>query len=192
MNVPKMNTPNKLTIFRMIVTPVFLALLLVDIPHKYLWAIVAFSIASITDAIDGNLARKYNQITVFGKLADPVADKILVTSALLGFMQLGLCNIWIVLIILTREFAVTSIRLVASAEGVVIPANIWGKVKTASQMIFSVLIMLVKEIECWGFIPKSFNIPLFSNILLGVTALLAVISGFIYIVQSSKLIDFSK
>lgn len=187
-----MNTPNKLTIFRMIITPLFLAVVLLDVPHRYLWAIIVFSIASITDALDGKLARKYNQITVFGKLADPVADKVLTTAALLAFMQLGLCNIWIVLIVLTREFAVTSIRLVASAEGIVIPANMWGKIKTVSQMTFTILIMLIKEIEELGYIPESFDIPLVSNILLGITAVLTIVSGLIYIIQSSKLIDFSK
>ncbi|MEG1180205.1 MAG: CDP-diacylglycerol--glycerol-3-phosphate 3-phosphatidyltransferase, partial [Oscillospiraceae bacterium] len=128
-----MNTPNKLTIFRMLMTPIFLAAILIDVPHRYLWAIITFSIAAITDALDGKLARKNNQVTVFGKLTDPVADKMLTTAALLAFMELGLCNIWIVLIVLTREFAVTSIRLVASAEGIVIPANMWGKIKTVSQ-----------------------------------------------------------
>ncbi len=187
-----MNTPNKLTIFRMLMTPIFLATIMIDMPHRYLWAIITFSIAAITDAIDGNLARKNNQVTVFGKLTDPVADKMLTTAALLAFMQLGLCNIWIVLIVLTREFAVTSIRLVASAEGIVIPANIWGKIKTVSQMTFTILIMLMKEIEYLGYIPASVPIPLISNILLAITAVLTVVSGAIYIAESTKLIDFSK
>ena len=187
-----MNTPNKLTIFRMLMTPIFLAVILLDVPHKYLWAIITFSIAAITDAIDGNLARRNNQITVFGKLTDPLADKMLTTAALLAFMQLGLCNIWIVLIVLTREFAVTSIRLVASAEGIIIPANILGKVKTVSQMTFTILIMLIKEVEYMGLVPESVPIPLISNILLGITAVLTVVSGVIYVVESSKLIDFSK
>lgn len=187
-----MNTPNKLTIFRMVMTPVFLAALIMDIPHRYLWGIITFSIAAITDALDGNIARRKNQITVFGKLTDPVADKMLTTAALLAFMQLGLCNIWIVLIILTREFAVTSIRLVASAQGDVIPANIWGKIKTVSQMTFTILIMFIKELEYIGVIPTTVPITLISNILLGITAVLTVVSGAIYIVESSKIIDFSK
>ncbi len=187
-----MNTPNKLTIFRMVMTPVFLAAIIMDIPHRYLWGIITFSIAAITDALDGNIARRKNQITVFGKLTDPVADKMLTTAALLAFMQLGLCNIWIVLVILTREFAVTSIRLVASAQGVVIPANIWGKVKTVSQMTFTILIMLLKELEYIGLIPTTAPLALISNILLGITAILTVVSGAIYIIESSKIIDFSK
>ena len=109
-----MNTPNKLTVLRMILAPVFLAVFLAQgIPYHYWWAVLVFSAAAITDAIDGKLARKNDQITVFGKLLDPVADKMLTTAALLGFMQVGLCNIWIVMIVLTREFAVTSVRLIA-------------------------------------------------------------------------------
>src|SRR5690554_2655999 len=123
-----MNTPNKLTIFRMVITPVYLAVFLMEsLPHRFLFAALVFSIGAITDALDGKLARKNDQVTIFGKLADPVADKMLTTAALLAFMSMGLCNIWIVMIILTREFAITSVRLVASAQGVVIPANIWGK-----------------------------------------------------------------
>lgn len=190
-----MNTPNELTMFRMVVTPVFLAVILLDIPHRYLLATIVFSIAAITDAIDGKLARKNNEVTVFGKLLDPVADKMLTTAALLAFMSLGLCNVWIVMIILTREFAITSIRLIALSQGVVIPANIWGKLKTVSQMTFTIMIMLLNEIEEVFQISAKiefFVLPDISNMLLWVTAILTVVSGVIYIAQSRKLIDFSK
>ena len=116
-------------------------LLIEQIPFSCLWALVVFIIASVTDFLDGYIARKYNMVTDFGKFMDPLADKMLTTAALLAFMHLGLCNIWIVMTILTREFLVTSFRLVASAQGVVIPAGIWGKVKTVSQMVFSIVIM---------------------------------------------------
>lgn len=187
-----MNTPNKLTVGRMIMTPVFLIAVLLPVPHRFLWGIIVFALASITDALDGRIARKRNIITVFGKLADPVADKMLTTAALLVFMQEGLCNIWIIFIVLAREFLITSIRLVASAQGVVIPANFWGKLKTISQMAFTILIMLFAELESDGVWPASVSLPLVSNILLGITALLAVISGVIYTVNSVKIIDFSK
>lgn len=190
-----MNTPNKLTVFRMLITPVFLAVILLDIPHRFLLAAFVFSIAAITDAIDGKLARKHNEVTVFGKLLDPVADKMLTTAALLAFMQLGWCNVWIVMIILTREFAITSIRLIASSQGVVIPANIWGKLKTVSQMTFTIVIMLLGEIDkTFHVFEKTtvFNLPVISNILLWITAVLTAVSGVIYIAQSRKLIDFSK
>lgn len=190
-----MNTPNKLTISRMLMTPVFLAVILWDIPHRFLFAVIVFSIAAITDAIDGKLARKRNEITVFGKLLDPVADKMLTTAALLAFMYLGLCNVWIVFIVLTREFIVTSIRLIALSQGIVIPANIWGKLKTVSQMTFTILIMLLAELdEIVDLFTKSipFEFTLLSNILLGITAFFTAVSGVIYVMQSRKLIDYTK
>ena len=188
-----MNTPNKLTVMRMILAPVFLAVSLAQsIPYHYWWAVLVFSAAAITDAVDGKLARKNDQITVFGKLLDPVADKMLTTAALLGFMQVGLCNIWIVMIVLTREFAVTSVRLIASAEGVVIPANIWGKLKTVSQMTFTIVIMLLAAVQEMGSLPASFPLALISNILLWITAVLTVVSGVIYLMRSTKIITFTK
>lgn len=117
---------------------------------------------------------------------------MLTTAALLGFMQVGLCNIWIVMIVLTREFAVTSVRLIASAEGVVIPANIWGKLKTVSQMTFTIVIMLLAAVQALGVLPASFPLPLISNILLWVTAALTVVSGVIYLMRSTKIITFTK
>lgn len=195
----KLNVPNILTIARIFITPVFLAVILMDnLPHKFLIACIIFSIGSITDAIDGHLARKNNQITNFGKFLDPIADKILTTSALLAFMSMGLCNIWIVMLVLTREFAIASVRMIAAAGGVVIPANIWGKIKTVSQMTFIILIMLLGE--TWEIISNT-NKVLFeklpdlsfvSNGLLWITAILTVISGIIYLNDSKKIIDFTK
>lgn len=199
----KLNTPNKLTIARIIITPVYLAVILWDsLPHRFLIATLIFSIAAITDAIDGKLARKNDQITNFGKLLDPIADKVLTTSALLAFMTMGLCNIWIVMIVLTREFTIASIRMIAAANGVVIPANIWGKVKTVSQMTFTILIMLICETDyiirdviksdILLKLPEFINVASVSNLLLWITAILTVISGVIYIKDSKNVIDFSK
>ncbi|MBE6804741.1 MAG: CDP-diacylglycerol--glycerol-3-phosphate 3-phosphatidyltransferase [Ruminococcaceae bacterium] len=195
----KLNVPNILTIARIFITPVFLAVILMDnLPHKFLIACIIFSIGSITDAIDGHLARKNNQITNFGKFLDPIADKILTTSALLAFMSMELCNIWIVMLVLTREFAIASVRMIAAAGGVVIPANIWGKIKTVSQMTFTILIMLLGE--TWEIISnankvlfeKLPDLSLISNGLLWITAILTVISGIIYLNDSKKIIDFTK
>ena len=196
----KLNTPNKLTIARVIMTPVFLALLLWEsLPHRFLIATLVYAIASATDAIDGNLARKNGQITNFGKLLDPIADKILTTSALLALLQMGLCNIWIVMIVLTREFAIASIRMIAAADGVVIPANFWGKLKTVSQMVFTIVIMLLGEV--YQYVPQLYpgvTVPSFltlaniSNFLLWITAVLTVISGAIYIKDSRNVIDYTK
>lgn len=187
-----MNLPNKLTVIRIVLTPVFLALFLSPLPHSFLWGLIVFSIAAITDFLDGKIARKNKIVTVFGQLADPVADKILTTAALLAFMQLGLCNIWIIMIVLLREFAITSFRLVATAQGVVIPANIYGKMKTVSQMVFSIVIMIMAELSYIGIIPDSFPLSAVANGMLWITAVLCVISGVIYIKQSIKIIDFSK
>ncbi|MCR4614977.1 MAG: CDP-diacylglycerol--glycerol-3-phosphate 3-phosphatidyltransferase [Clostridiales bacterium] len=189
-----MNVPNRLTLIRMVIAPVYLLFMFLPLPHRFLWALIIFAAGAITDALDGRIARKYNQITVFGKLLDPVADKMLTTAALLAFLKLGWCSVWIVMIVLTREFAVTSVRLIASAQGVVIPANIWGKLKTVSQLVFIVVILILAELEESRsiFANASLSLAEVSNILLWITAALAVISGVIYCVKSRKLIDFSK
>ena len=150
-----MNTPNKLTVLRMILAPVFwLFFLAQSIPYHYWWAVLVFSARRDYGCGRWQARAENDQITVFGKLLDPVADKMLTTAALLGFMQVGLCNIWIVMIVLTREFAVTSVRLIASAEGVVIPANIWGKLKTVSQMTFTIVIMMLAAVQEMGFVAR--------------------------------------
>ncbi len=185
-----MNLPNKLTVARIILTPFYLAAMMMNFEYHYVVAAIIFIVASITDFLDGKIARKNNLITTFGKLCDPVADKMLTTAALLAFMQLGLCNIWIVMIILTREFLVTSFRLVATSQGIVIPAGIWGKLKTASQMVFSIIIMLgIQFVEFFEWDFEKF--ALISNILLWITAALTVISGVKYLVDGKKVIDFS-
>lgn len=195
----KLNVPNQLTILRMIMTPIYLFLILWEnLPHRFFIAAIVFSLAAITDAIDGKLARKNNQITNFGKLLDPIADKILTTSALLAFMAMGLCNVWIVMIVLTREFAIASIRMISASNGVVVPANMWGKVKTTAQMTFTIIIMLLGEVYQYAEICPGVNIPYWltlaniSNALLWITAVLTVISGVIYIKDSKNVIDYSK
>lgn len=189
-----MNTPNKLTITRMILTPIFLVLFTIEsIPYHYILAMVVFIIGSLTDLFDGKIARKYNIVTNFGKLADPLADKMLTTSALLGFMAMGYCNVWILFLILFREFGISSIRLIAASEGVVIPANMWGKVKTTSQMVSTIVIMLLLTLQKdFALIPDGFNLPLVANILLSITAVLTIVSGVTYVIQGTKVIDFSK
>ncbi len=187
-----MNLPNKLTIIRIALTPFFLLLFLSDLPNHYLLGLVVFALGSFTDFLDGKIARKNGVVTVFGQLADPIADKILTTSALLAFMQLGLCNIWIIVIILLREFTISSIRLVATSQGVVIPANIYGKIKTATQMIFSIAVMVMCQLQYAGILKESFPLTVISNILLSITAFFTVVSGAVYVKQSLKIIDFSK
>lgn len=176
-----MNTPNKLTILRILLVPVFMVCLLLEqIPFHMLFALAIFIIASVTDLIDGKLARKNNQITNFGKLMDPLADKLLVTSALICFVSMGLANVWAVVLIIAREFLVTSIRLVAAGSGKVIAANIWGKIKTNSQIVAVVAVMLFSFL----------NLPIFiGNIFVWIAAAFTVISGITYWVQNKEFLS---
>lgn len=191
----KLNLPNKLTLIRMFLAPIYLALMLIEFPYHYIVALAVFAVASLTDMLDGKIARKNNLITVFGKLLDPLADKMLTTAALLAFMREGWCSIWIVMIVLTREFAVAGVRLIATAQGIVIPAHYWGKAKTVSQMVFTIVIMLLAELDATFDIFANagwFTLARVSNIMLWITAVLTVVSGITYFVDSKKLIDFSK
>ena len=191
----KLNLPNKLTLIRMFLAPIYLALMLIEFPCHYIVALAVFAVASLTDMLDGKIARKNNLITVFGKLLDPLADKMLTTAALLAFMREGWCSIWIVMIVLTREFAVAGVRLIATAQGIVIPANYWGKAKTVSQMVFTIVIMLLAKLDATFDIFANagwFTLARVSNIMLWITAVLTVVSGITYFVDSKKLIDFSK
>lgn len=187
-----MNTPNKLTLARMIATPIFMAVMLIDFKYHYTVALVLFALASITDAIDGHMARKYNMVTDFGKFMDPLADKMLTTAAYLGFMYIyGYTPFnfaWqmtaITFIVLFREFAVSSIRLVAvTAGGKVVAANMWGKCKTVSQMVgivFALAVFAVNE-----FAPIKYEtLMVFVTVIIALfwlSAVLCAISGAIYI-----------
>ncbi len=189
-----MNTPNILTISRMIITPIFLAVFLIKaIPFHYAIALFLFIVGSLTDLFDGKIARKKGIVTNFGKFADPLADKMLTTAAILGFIEVGYCNIWILFIILFREFAISSMRLVAASDGVVIPANMWGKVKTTIQMVASIVIMLLLVL-IFDFGLSIFETPLVivSNVLLWLMAAATAISGIVYVIRGTKVIDFSK
>ena len=183
-----MNLPNRITLGRMFIAPIFLAVYLADIEHKFLFSAIIFALGAITDALDGRIARKNNIVTNFGKLLDPIADKMLVTAGLLAFMKDGLCSIWIVMIILTRDFAVTSLRMIAAAQNLVIPANIGGKIKTVAQMVSFIAVMVLCEIS--EVFSLGFNMSLISNILMGVTAVISVVSGAVYMANGWKMINF--
>ena len=137
-----MNLPNKLTMLRILLIPVFMVVLYWDFPGATWVAVAIFIIASFTDLLDGKIARKYNLVTDFGKFADPLADKMLVTAALLWFVEIGQMPAWALLIVLVREFAVSGLRMIASDKGRVIAAGWSGKVKTASTMVCIVLMFL--------------------------------------------------
>lgn len=183
-----MNLPNRLTIMRIILVPFFVLFLLCDnIPYSALFALLVFTVASITDYLDGKIARSRDLITNFGKFLDPMADKVLVLSALICLSHISLCSPIVVIIVAAREFMVSSLRLVAASQGVVLAAGWSGKVKTASQMfsIVAVLIML-----SYG---QLSNVVLptgtVSNSLMWITAAIAVYSGIEYLIQNRKLID---
>ncbi len=138
-----MNLPNKLTVARVILIPFFVFFLLFDPSNTtFKWvALAIFIIASLTDMLDGKIARKYNLITDFGKFMDPLADKLLVCSAMIGLIELGRIPAWIVIIIIAREFVISGFRLIAADNGRVIAASYWGKFKTTFQMIMVILMI---------------------------------------------------
>ena len=193
-----MNTPNKLTIARMIATPVFMATMLIEFPYHFTVSLFLFIAASLTDMIDGKMARKYNLITDFGKFLDPLADKMLTTAAFLGFIKLGIGwqITWIVFIVLFREFLISSLRLVVvSSGGKVIAANMWGKCKTVSQMAGIIFALL----SCALITDFGVNHPTFGavcgiviSILFWISAILCIISGAIYLFASKEYIDPAK
>ena len=137
-----MNTANKLTILRVVMIPAFLLVLYLNVPYANYWALAIFAAASITDTLDGYIARHYNQITAFGKFMDPLADKCLVTAAMLWFVEVGQMPAWALLIVIVREFGVSGLRMVAADKGRVIAAGWSGKVKTAATMVCVILMLL--------------------------------------------------
>ncbi len=179
-----MNTPNKLTLLRFVLVPVFLIFLMIDrIPGNYMYALLVFAAASLTDLLDGHLARKNNQVTTFGKFLDPLADKVLVLSAMICFIEMGLASSVAVVIIITREFMVTSLRLVAlSGSGKVIAAGWLGKAKTVISMVSVVGILALEAVG--QLVPLPLDIPLISNVLMWICAGVTLISGVWYLVQN--------
>ena len=188
-----MNTPNKLTILRILLVPVFVGVLLwEDCPHRFLIAGLVFGAAALTDMFDGQIARKRNIVTDFGKFMDPIADKLLVCAAYAVFIELGMCSAWVIILILAREFAVTSLRLVAVGGGKVIAANLWGKVKTVSQIVAVIAVMLIQELCYLNWMPVWFPVDLLQQLLIWFSVVLTVISGVVYLLQNKKFIDVAK
>ena len=185
-----MNLPNKITIFRVVLIPFFLIFLLVPgIPYGKWIALSIFVIASLTDMIDGKIARKYNLITDFGKFMDPLADKLLVCSAMIALIELERIPAWVVIIIIAREFTISGFRLIASDNGVVIAASMWGKVKTTVQMIM--VILLIADLgSC--FAGAASVIHIIEQVLIYAAMLLTVISLIDYIVKNKEVIKSYK
>ena len=174
-----MNLPNKLTMLRIIAIPVFIVVLMLE--YRYA-ATIIFILAALTDMLDGHIARKYNLVSNFGKLMDPLADKLLVMSALVCLVELGDVPAWMVVVILAREFAVTGLRQVAVEQGIVIAAAPTGKIKTITQMIAIPLLLLAN----WPFI--YIGIPM-DQIFLWIAVAMTIISGVEYFVKNKQLLS---
>lgn len=197
-----MNIPNKLTVARIIATPVFMAALLLEFPFHYTVSLILFAVASLTDMIDGKMARKNHLVTDFGKFLDPLADKMLTTAAYLGFISMfadkkTLCIqvTAITFLVLFREFLVSSLRLVVvSSGGKVIAANIWGKAKTVSQMVSIVFALFVYGLSEFVdlSIPIKDALDAVIILLFWVTAVLCTVSGAIYLTGNKSVINSSK
>ena len=171
-----MNTANKLTLARVVMIPLFLAILYWDFPfHQYV-ALAVFVLASVTDFVDGYIARHYDQVTDFGKFMDPLADKCLVTAAMLWFVEIGQMPAWALLVVIIREFGVSGLRMVAADKGRVIAAGWSGKVKTASTMVCIVLMFLP--------IPAELNLAC-----VAVIVLTTIYSGVEYFVKNRDVIS---
>lgn len=209
-----MNLPNKLTVIRIAIVPFFVFFMCVsEIPLRFVWALLLFIAASVTDLLDGKLARKHNLVTSFGKFLDPLADKILVAAALVCFVEQGWTYSWVVIIVLLREFAVSGVRLaaVSSSKNAVIPANIWGKVKTVFTMIAIIAIILmhilmslnvmydINDVSIFSDISVSpatgffgFPVQIITDILMYLTAAVTLISGVKYLYDYREFVDPKK
>ena len=183
-----MNLPNKLTVLRVLMVPFFVFFMLTDVggsANKWI-ALVLFCVASLTDMLDGQIARKHNLVTNFGKFMDPLADKLLVCSAMICMIELGRLPAWIVIVIIAREFIISGFRLIAAENGVVIAANYWGKFKTVSQMVVIILLILnVGEIYggFWDILTQIF---------IWLSVALTIISLVTYIMQNRGVLSMQE
>ena len=177
-----MNAPNMLTILRVVMIPFFVAFLLLDITEydKYI-ALAIFIAASFTDTLDGYLARKNNQVTNFGKFMDPLADKLLVSAAMICLVELDMIPSWVVIVIISREFIISGFRLIASDNGVVIAASYWGKFKTTFQMIM--ICLMIANLE---------PLQLFTDIVMWIALILTVVSLMDYLIKNKEVMKETK
>lgn len=192
-----MNVPNKITISRILLIPIFIIILSIpfdwgafnigetSLPISHFVAALIFIIASGTDWLDGYYARKYNLITNLGKFLDPLADKLLVSAALILLVEIGLAPAWVVIIIISREFAVTGLRLVAAGEGIVLAASNMGKIKTVTQILATILLLLHN-------FPFSYIGFPFATIVLYIAMIITAISGYDYFAKNWHVMRDSK
>ncbi len=185
-----LNTPNKLTILRVLLSPLVLLFLMLDFPFHNLIAMAVFGAAALTDLFDGRIARSRNLVTNLGKFLDPIADKMLTTAAFLGFLVIGRLDVWAVMLVLTREFMVATIRMLAAKDDVVVAADFAGKAKTVAQFVSILFMFAALEFASWqhtllaGFaLPDLlFSVPLvIGHVLIWVSVVLTLISGCQYV-----------
>ncbi|MBO4494113.1 MAG: CDP-diacylglycerol--glycerol-3-phosphate 3-phosphatidyltransferase [Ruminococcus sp.] len=194
-----MNLPNKLTLMRVLLIPFFLLFMYINVPFHYAIALIIFAAASITDALDGKIARSRNLVTNFGKFLDPLADKVLVIAALAVFVELPEVRVGAVpfIIITAREFMVSGLRLLAANSGIVVAAGIWGKLKTAFTMVAIIAILFWLSL-CFDFginFPEAFRNAvdnILIPVLIWISTVLTVISGAVYLKGYWNLIDSDK
>jgi len=180
-----MNLANKLTVLRMILVPIFLICAMINTATANVIALVIFIIASATDKLDGYIARSRNQITNFGKFMDPLADKLLVTCALVLLVEKGIIAAWVVVIIISREFIVSGLRTLAASQGVVIAASNWGKLKTVIQMIAIIMGLLSLVYN-----PSWINVA--TQVAIYLAAIITIISGVDYFIKGKGIININK
>lgn len=188
-----LNLPNRLTLLRIALVPVYMLVLMWDFPFHYLLSGLVFGAAALTDLFDGRIARERGLITNLGKFLDPIADKMLTTAAFVGLMTTGQMNAWALLLIMTREFAVSSVRLMAASSGKVIAADMFGKIKTVAQFVAILCSTAALEFASWqegilsafSIADAWFAVPLFiTQCLLWVATALTVLSGINYLWQN--------
>ncbi len=181
-----MNLANKLTVFRMILVPFFVVFILTDFtPYNELVALIIFVVATITDKLDGTIAKRQGTVTNFGKFMDPMADKLLVCSALVCLSSMGDIPAWVVLIIIAREFSISGIRQIAADNGVAIAASKWGKAKTVAQMVM-IIVMLTERAF------SALSLGIFSDIVMYIAVALTVISLVDYIVKNNGVLTLGE
>jgi CDP-diacylglycerol---glycerol-3-phosphate 3-phosphatidyltransferase len=179
-----MNLANKLTLLRIVLVPVFLIFIAVrDIPYGTFIATGVFIIASLTDKLDGYIARSRNQVTKFGKFMDPLADKLLVTAALVSLVDFHIIPAWAAIIIIAREFSVTGLRSIAASEGIVISASYWGKIKTVTQIIAIICALLNLMYT------NNVYFKFFTNFTLTIAIITTIFSGVDYFVKNKDVIQ---
>jgi len=195
-----MNLANKITVIRIIMVPVFMIFLLVRvIPYGEFWAAGIFILAAATDSLDGYIARKNKQVTRFGKLMDPLADKLLISAALISLVALDTLSPWIAFLIIGREFAVTGLRLIAAGEGVVLTANRWGKLKTVAQIVMVVAIIVemslktdMQPVGWFSDLAAVYPASTVAYLTLLFAVFITIFSGFSYFYQNKNVIKLGK